>query len=131
VAEPQSRAFARASRRLATTTFDALQNGAKRNIEMFNRLGISQKELGDLSNDQVALFDRVAGALGKLSSDTERAAIGTALLGRNYTELLPALKDGAFESAAEEVGRFGLALSQQPPSRSSSYATACRDLGTA
>jgi hypothetical protein len=122
-------AFGKAAKALATTTFDALEQGTARNVMMFNKLGISQEELRELSKDQVALFTRVTEALGGLESATERAAIGSALLGRNYTELIPALKDGALKSAAEDARLFGLVLAQDATKNIENLRDRMGDLG--
>lgn len=59
----------------------------------FNRIGLSLGDLRNMSGDQQ--FEALAKALAKVTNESERDAIGFAVLGRQYAELKPTLKEAA------------------------------------
>ena len=62
-----------------------LANAAQKNAEEFQKLGISQKEVKTLSQEE--LFKRTIEGLQKMEEGTERTATASKLLGRGATEL--------------------------------------------
>ncbi len=68
-------------------------NENKETIENFRKLGLSYIWLSTLNPDQ--RFLQVASALSKVTDENKKAALGTAILGKAYTELAPLLSKGA------------------------------------
>lgn len=73
-----------------------LANAATSNSDAFKKLGITQKELKSLNQEE--LFARTISALQNVEDVTQRTALASSLLGRGATEL-----GGIFNMTAEET----------------------------
>lgn len=86
------------------------RNGSKSLQDSFGRLGISTKDLGTLSPDQ--LFEQTAMAIGGLSDQQQKAATIQTLFGRSASTLLPLFNQGAagINKLRDEFRALGLGL---------------------
>lgn len=87
------------------------RSGGKKQIEMFEAMGISVGELKSLSPEQV--MKRLADSFEKIENPSLRSAAAMAFFGKAGASLLPALKGGskAMEEGEQKAKRLGLALS--------------------
>lgn len=92
--------------------FDAT-NGAQPLIDSFSRIGISAKDIINLSPDKQ--FEIIAQALSKIENPAERAAVGQDLLGRGFRQLIPVIEDysNKIKDASDFNERFGLSFSDE------------------
>lgn len=88
----------------------AATKGTKSAVEVFQQLGISQKELRQLSPDR--LLTEIADGMNRLSSDGQRTAIAMRLFGRGWQVLRPLLGSGSEElrKQLETARRYGATL---------------------
>lgn len=99
-------AVATAFKRFNVNVAEAL-GGNKELQETFARMGISLKDLHDLSPDQ--LFAKVADKFASWEDGANKAAFGSKLFGRAYQEILPTLDQGGAKllENVEYFKRFG------------------------
>lgn len=68
-------------------------NGSKEQVEAFERIGISSKELKTLSPEEV--FNRLSDSFAKSENGAAKTATAVALLGRSGADLIPLLNQGS------------------------------------
>ena len=95
-----------ATRRMSMFVTDAA-NGCEKAASSLNQLGLSARDLANMSPDQA--FNAVVAALADMEPSLERNAIGSQLFGRTYQDLLPLLNQGsegiaALKKNADELG---------------------------
>ena len=93
------------------TSMKTLATAAQTGKDAFDKLGISQKELQELSQED--LFARTVEGLQNLESGTERTYIASQLLGKGATEMGALLDMSADDTAAlkDEIKRLGGVMS--------------------
>ena len=69
-----------------------LSNAAVSNSESFQKLGISQEEVANMSQEE--LFGKTIEALSGMEEGAERTALASKLLGRGASELAPLINGG-------------------------------------
>lgn len=98
---------------LFTRNIGMAEQGSKKAGDAFAHLGISVKELQQLSPDQQ--FDLVAQKLESVENASQRAAIGSQIFGRSFLEMEPALKQVADEGLGGVIAnmqRLGVLMDQ-------------------
>lgn len=98
---------------LFTRNVGMAEQGSRKAGDAFGQLGININTLKQLSPDQQ--FDLVAQKLESLSNASQRAAIGSAIFGRSFLEMEPALKSVADEGLGGVIAnmqRLGVLLDQ-------------------
>lgn len=87
----------------------AAQDGTKLSVDAYKKLGISVKNSDGSLRDSQTVYWEVIDALGKITNETERDAIGMQLLGKSAQELNPLIEAGSEKmkelgKQAEEAG---------------------------
>lgn len=87
-----------------------LSQQAEKNNESFQKLGISQEEVANLSQEE--LFEKTVKGLAGMEQGTERAAIASELLGRAGADMGPLLNQGsgAIEEQMEIAEKYGMIM---------------------
>lgn len=108
-----------------------LANAAVEGKDEFEKLGISQKELATLSQED--LFALTISRLQEMEEGTERTAIASKLLGKGATELGPLLNMTAEETAAmrDQVHDLGGVMSEDAVKASSAFQDSLQNMQTA
>lgn len=98
-----------------------LATQAQKNASEFEKLGISQEELGKLSQEE--LFEKTILGLQKMGEGTERTATASKLLGKSATELAPLLNQSAeaTEALAKQAQDYGLIMSDDAVKASAAF----------
>lgn len=124
------------------TTIEAVATGLKKmgaNIteagkgsgearEALRHLGLSFDKIKDLSPDQQ--FRLIAHQLAKIEDPAIKAAVATEVFGKNATELLPMLADGAagLDKMAAKARELGLVWSNEDAAAANEFGDAIEDL---
>lgn len=112
----------------AGTSVDNLKMGmktlstqAEANSDSFQKLGISQEEVANLSQEE--LFERTVKGLSDMEAGTERTALATELLGRAGADLGPLLNEGsdAIEEQMEIAEKYGMVMSDEAVKASADF----------
>lgn len=120
------------------TSIDALKpsmktmaNQAQQGAEEFQKLGISQEEVKNLSQED--LFGRVIEGLQNMGEGTERTAIASKLLGRGATELGALLNTSAEDTQKmkDRVNELGGVMSDGAVKAAAKYQDQLQDMNTA
>jgi len=124
-----------AVRRLARAMGDA-REGIKESVDAFAQLGITTDQLVGPGGGYVelsAILPRIADGIKSLNTQAERVDVAQALLGRGGTKLLPALQEGseAIREMADEMERYGGAMSESFATKSAEFVDAQTNLSTA
>jgi hypothetical protein len=100
-------------RNLSRVTNDFAVRGLTTSKEAFDKLGISIKDIRDLSGDQLGLFELVGDRLGRLENGFEKTAIAQQLFGGRASEVIRVLESGkgSFADLRKEASSLGLVLS--------------------
>jgi len=108
-----------------------LANAAQSGAEEFQKLGISQEEVANLSQED--LFAKTIEGLQNMEEGTERTAIASKLLGRGATELGALLNTSAedTEKMRRRVNELGGVMSDEAVKASAAYQDSLQDLTTA
>lgn len=77
-----------------TKSMAQAQDGAKKQTEAFDKLGIAVTDSNGELRDSNVVFDEVITALGKIENPTERAATAQKIFGNNAKELNSLIADG-------------------------------------
>lgn len=111
-------------------TMKTLANAAQKGAEEFEKLGISQEEVANLSQED--LFAKVITGLQQMEEGTERTAIASKLLGRGATELGALLNTSAEETQAmkDRVHELGGVMSDEAVKAAASFQDSLQDLTT-
>ena len=98
-----------------------LATQAQKNASEFEKLGISQEELGKLSQEE--LFEKTILGLQKMEQGTERTATASKLLGKSATELAPLLNQSAeaTEALKKQAEDYGLIMSDKTVKASAAF----------
>lgn len=104
----------------AGTSIDGMKGGMKKlataaqsNAKEFQKLGISQKDVKSLNQED--LFEKTIEGLAGMKAGTERTALASKLLGKSAVELGPLLNEGTGEikKQMDIAERYGLVMSQK------------------
>lgn len=106
-----------------------MANAADMGSDAFDRLGISQEEVGQLSQED--LFNRVIEGLQGVENETERTALAGKLLGRGATELGPLLNTSAedIEAMRQQVHDLNGVMSDEAVKAGAAYQDSLQNLG--
>lgn len=120
------------------TSIDALSRGmltldkaAASNSESFQKLGISEEEVANLSKED--LFAKVISGLQDMGEGAERTALAAELLGGSAKELGPLLNTSSEETQAmiDRVNELGGVMSDDAVKASAKYQDSLQDFKTA
>lgn len=112
----------------AGTSVDNLKMGmktlsqqAEQNSEDFQKLGISQEEVANLSQEE--LFEKTIKGLANMEEGTERAVLASKLLGRAGVDLGPLLNEGseAIEEQMEIAEKYGMVMPESAIKASAAF----------
>lgn len=94
---------------------------AEKNSDSFQRLGISQAEVKNLSQEK--LFEKTVKGLSNLEAGTERTKLSTELLGRAGADLGPLLNGGskAIEEQMKIAEDYGMVMSDKAVKASATF----------
>ena len=101
-----------------------LSNAAVSNSDAFQKLGISQEEVANMSQEE--LFGKTIEALSGMEEGAERTALASKLLGRGATELAPLLNGGteAIEEQMKMAEEYGMVMSDDAVKASADFVDA-------
>lgn len=107
-----------------------LANAAETGSKAFEKLGISQQELQNMSQEQ--LFERTISALQNVEDETERTYLAGKTLGRGATELGALLNTSAEETQAmrDRVHELGGVMSDDAVKAAAAYQDSLQDMTT-
>lgn len=107
-----------------------LANAATTNSAAFKELGISEKELQNMSQEQ--LFEATISGLQNVEDTTQRTYLAGKLLGRGATELGALLNTSAEETQAmrDRVHELGGVMSDEAVKNSAAFQDSLQDLQT-
>ncbi len=107
---------------------DGAVNGNKAATAAFDRLGISLSDLKTKSQSEI--FDQVMAGLADMEQGASRNALGSDLLGKSYTELLPLLNAGAdgMKDLKNRADELGLVMSEDAVKANVVYGDTVADL---
>ena len=113
------------------SSMKTLANAAETNSDAFKALGITEKELAKLSQEE--LFEKTIAELQKMDDVTERTYLSGKLLGRGATELGALLNTSAEETEAmkQRVHELGGVLTDDAVKASAQFQDNLQDLKTA
>lgn len=97
-----------------TTSMDKARDGAEKQAEAFNRLGVSVTGTDGELRDNWETFKDVIDALGKVENETERDALANELFGKSYSDLKPLIDAGsdALQDFMDEANNLGHVLDE-------------------
>lgn len=98
-----------------------LSKQAEANSSAFQKLGISQEEVANLSQEE--LFEKTIKGLADMEAGTERTALATELLGRAGADLGPLLNEGseAIEEQMEIAEKYGMVMPEATVKASAAF----------
>ena len=120
------------------TSIDGMQRGmmslasaAEKGSDAFQRIGISQKDLESMSQEE--LFSSVITGLQGMEEGSERAVLAQQLLGGAAKELGPLLNTSAEDTQAmkERVHELGGVMSDEAVKAAAAYQDSLQDMNTA
>lgn len=87
-----------------------LSQQAEKNSDAFQKLGISQEEVQNLSQED--LFEKTVKGLSEMEAGTERSVLASQLLGRAGADMAPLLNQGsdAIEEQMEIAEKYGMVM---------------------
>lgn len=108
-----------------------LANAVDTGNKSFQRLGISQKELSKMSQEEI--FERTITELQKVEDTTERTYLAGQLLGRGATELGALLNTSAEDTEAmrKQVHELGGVMSNEAVKAAAAYQDSLQNMQTA
>ena len=74
----------------------------KDQMNVFKQLGMDVDKVGDMANKPAKQFAELAKSLMEIDNETDRAAYGTKLLGRQYQQMIPLIESLGASAAARE-----------------------------
>ena len=98
-----------------TKAMDGASSGSKKNVEQFEKLGVSVTDSnGKLRSQEDVFFDTVS-ALQKMDNQTEKARLATELFGKSGQELMPLLNgaSGSIDEMRQQAHDLGLVLDDE------------------
>lgn len=107
-----------------------LANAAEKNNEAFGRLGITQEQIANMSQEE--LFEATIAGLQGVENTTERTYLAGQLLGRGATELGALLNTSAEDTQKmrDRVHELGGVMSEEAVKASAKYQDTLQDLQT-
>jgi hypothetical protein len=101
-----------------------LSNAAVSNSDAFQKLGISQEEVANMSQEE--LFGKTIEALSGMEEGAERTALASKLLGRGASELAPLINGGtdAIEEQMKMAEDYGMVMSDEGVKASADFVDA-------
>ena len=113
------------------SSMKTLANAAQTNSSAFEQLGISQKDLANMSQEQ--LFEATISALQNVENETERTYLAGKTLGRGATELGALLNTSAEDTQAmrDRVRELGGVMSDDAVKAAAQFQDNMQDLQTA
>lgn len=113
------------------SSIKTLSNAATTGNEAFKKLGISQKDIANMSGEE--LFSATITALQNVDNETERTYLAGKLLGRGATELGALLNMSAEETEAmkKQVHDLGGVLSDEAVKDAANYQDQLQNMNTA
>lgn len=98
-----------------------LSSQAEKNSDAFQRLGISQEEVANLSKED--LLQKTIEGLAGMEDSTERTALATQLLGRAGADMGPLLNGGteAIKEQMEMAEKYGMVMSDDVVKASATF----------
>lgn len=101
-----------------------LSNAAVSNSESFQKLGISQEEVANMSQEE--LFGKTIEALSGMEEGAERTALASKLLGRGASELAPLINGGtdAIKEQMDMAEKYGMVMSDDAVKASADFVDA-------
>ena len=108
-----------------------LANAAETNNAAFEALGITEKEIAEMSQEQ--LFERTIKELQQVEDDTQRTYLAGKLLGKGATELGALLNTSAEDTQAmrDRVRELGGVMSEDAVKAAAAYQDQLQDMQTA
>lgn len=108
-----------------------LANAAETNNAAFETLGITEKEIAEMSQEQ--LFERTISELQQVEDDTQRTYLAGKLLGKGATELGALLNTSAEDTQAmrDRVRELGGVMSEDAVKAAAAYQDQLQDMQTA
>ena len=113
------------------SSMKTLATAAENNSEAFERLGMSQEDIANMSQED--LFGATIEALQQVEDETERTYLAGQLLGRGATELGPLLNMTAEETAdmKEQLHELGGVMSDEDVKAAAAFDDQLQDMQTA
>lgn len=98
-----------------------LSQQAEKGSDAFQKLGISQEEVGNLSKEE--LFEKTVKGLSEMEEGTERTALATQLLGRAGADMAPLFNQGseAIEEQMEIAEKYGMVMPEETVKASAAF----------
>ncbi len=98
-----------------------LSSAAANNSEAFQKLGISQEQVANMSQGE--LFSKTIEQLSQMEDKTQRTALASQLLGRGATELGPLLNGGteAIKEQMDIAEKYGMVMSDSAVKASADF----------
>lgn len=108
-----------------------LANAAQTNAKEFQALGISQREVAELSQEE--LFERTIRALQDVEYTTQRTYLASKLLGRGAVELGALLNTSAEDTEAmrQQIHELGGVMSDEAVKAAAAYQDSLQNMNTA
>lgn len=113
-----------------TRTVGQAEEGSKKASQGFSQLGISVKDLKNLSPDQQ--FELVAKKLAGIDDASRRAAVGAQIFGKSFLEMQPVIEEvanGGMESTIEQMRRMGTLMDDDVIKQMQEAKKALHDVG--
>jgi hypothetical protein len=106
------------------------EQGSKKQIMAFAALGISEKDLAATGGDTAKAFALIADRTKEMADPTAHAADFAAILGKNWTELLPTLMLGSegLKEAGDAAERAGVVMSGEAAKAAKEFEEGMKDL---
>ena len=107
-------------RRMSRTIVEAGE-GLESYLRAFRLIGLELKDLQGLNPEEQ--FLKIGKAIGKLSDETEKAAVAQMIFGRAGTMLIPLFKEGeeGMEKLREEAHRLGIVFDAEGAARAAEF----------
>ncbi len=109
------------------------QNGSEKQQKAFEALGISAKDVNETGGSSSAMFALLADRIKGMNDPSTHAADLVAILGKNWTELLPTLKLGSdgLKDAGDQAERLGKVISGEAAEADLQYEQTMKQVKTA
>lgn len=93
-----------------TKSMDSAAHGSERQMEAFDKLGVSYKNQDGTLKDSEQVWQETIEALGEMENETDRNALAMTLFGKSAADLNPLIEDGGetYQRVAEMMEKYGL-----------------------
>jgi hypothetical protein len=118
-------------RRLAVNLSTALANPASQAAEAFHNLGISQEDLTKNGQNVSGALDLLSNAFVRTADGANKSAAMSAIFGRGFQEIIPALQNGSMslDELKEKAQALGLTLTEDTAAKLERTGNEVRTLG--